>query len=189
MVFAKKVVAGAAKEPAKKRVVRKTTPKKITFDAPSDMKPCFIELSFKTQEDGLLGPSFKAFRIKGLWTNPEAIRFDMLEYDARTVASLMARLGARTFATNALRRLPPDTAFRLVIRVGKRAADGSILASVKSIAKLTETKSGKKQWKELADKTDPIRRKLRSVTRFLAGAFVAIQLPPSKRKKKETEEE
>ena len=188
MVFATKK-AGAAAAPAKKGApARKTGPArpkpvKITFDAPADMKPCFIELMFKTQADGLLGPSFKAIRVKGNWTNENARRFDMMEYDPKTVTALMARIGARTFSAGVAKRLPANTAYRMVIRAGKRSADDTIISGVKSIARLAKSaKTGKSSWKEMTDTTDPVRRKLRSVARFLPGAFVNIQLPPTGRR-------
>lgn len=179
---AKKTTSGT---PAKKVAAKKTaSPPKITFKAPADMKSCFIELMFKTQADGLIGPSFKANRVRGNWTNPNAKRFDMMTYDAPTVAGMLSRISARTFATNATRRLPANTAFKLVLRAAVRSADGTLAAGVKSIARLATMKSGKKTWKELTDTTDYTRRKLRSCGRFLPGAFVNMQLPPSGRQSK-----
>ena len=175
--------AGAAAGPARPR------PPKITFPAPSDMKSCFVEFMFRTQADGLIGPSFKAVRVKGNWTNEAAKRFDMMEYDAPTVAAIISRIAARTFATNAARRLPANTAFKVVIRAGLRKADDTILSGIKSIAKQVKLKSGKSTWKELVDKTDPVYRKIRSCGRFLPGAFVNMQLPPSTRRSKKGDDE
>ena len=204
MAFTKKTPVAASKTPAAKTPAakkgfparkvgagpKKPRPVKITFPAPADMKPCFIELMFRTQEDGLIGPKFKAIRVRGNWTNPEARRYDMMEYDAPTVTAIIARISARTFATNAARRLPANATFRLVLRAGKRAADDTILSGVKSIARLAKSaKTGKTSWKEMTDVADPVRRKLRSVSRFLPGAFVNIQLPPTGRKPKEEAEE
>lgn len=200
MAFVKKAPARAATPVAAKKgfparktgtaAVKKPRPPKITFDAPADMKPCFIELMFRTQEDGIIGPKFKANRVRGNWTNAEARRYDMMEYDAPTVAAMISRISARTFSTNMTRRLPGNATFRLVIRAGKRAADGTILSGVKSVARLAKSaKTGKASWKELTDVKDPVRRKLRSVSRFLPGAFVNIQLPPSGRRPKEEADE
>lgn len=168
---------------------RAPRPPKITFDAPSDMKPCFIELAFRTQADGLIGPSFRAYRVKGNWTNEAAKRFDMMEYDPATVVAIISRIAARTFATNALRRLPANTAFKLVIRAGMRKADGTIISGIKSISRQVKLKSGKATWKELVDKTDPVYRKIRSCGRFLPGAFVQLQLPPSTRRSKKGDDD
>lgn len=168
---------------------RAPRPPKITFQAPSDMKSCFVEFMFRTQEDGLIGPAFKALRVKGNWTNEEAKRFDMMEYDAPTVAAIISRLAARTFATNITKRLPANTAFKLVIRAGLRKADDTILSGIKSISKQVKLKSGKTTWKELVDKTDPVYRKIRSCGRFLPGAFVSMQLPPSTRRSKKGDDE
>lgn len=197
---AKKVAVTAAKAPAKRGFParktgaaagpKKVRPPKITFNAPADMKPCFIELMFRTQEDGLIGPKFKAIRVRGNWTNPEARRYDMMEYDAPTVAAMLARISARTFSAGLAKRLPANATFRVVIRAGKRAADDTILSGVKSIARMVKSaKTGKGVWKEMTDVKDPVRRKIRSVSRFLPGAFVNIQLPPTGRKPKAEAEE
>ena len=190
MAFVKKTPAAGSKKPAVKRAApARTPPVKITFDAPSDMKPCFIELAFRTQADGLIGPSFRCLRVRGNWTNEDAKRFDMMEYDAPTVAAIISRIAARTFATNALRRLPANTAFKVIIRAGMRKADGTIIASIRSVSKQVKLKSGKSTWKELVDRTDPVHRKIRSCGRFLPGAFVHLQLPPSTRRTKKGDDD
>lgn len=191
---AEKLAAGSGGKPAAKGTkagaAKTGRVKPPTFQSPSDFKPCFIELMVKTQEDGLLGPKFRATRVQGNWTNENAKRFDMMEYDAPTVTALIARLSAKTFATNVARRLPASTAFRIVIRVGKRAADDSLMCGVKSISKqVVSAKTGKSRWSELEDTTDPVRRKIRGAARLMVGAFTDIQLPPSKRKSKDTDEE
>lgn len=188
-MFVKKATTAGTKVPAKTpaKTVKRAKPVKITFAAPDDMKPCFIELLFRTQEDGLIGPKFRCIRIKGNWDNDNAKRYDMMEYDASTVTALIARISAKTFATNALRRLPADSSFKLIIRAGKSSIDGNLRATVKSIAKLAPRASGKSVWKELTDPKDLIRRKLRATARFLPGALVSIQLPPSGRKPKSVE--
>ena len=197
MAFVKKAVTtstGATRKVAPKGTKAasakpaRAKPVKITFDAPSDMKPCFIELAFRTQADGLIGPSFRCMRVRGNWTNEAAKRFDMMEYDPTTVTAIISRIAARTFATNALRRLPANTAFKLVIRAGMRKADGTIIAGIKSVSKQVKMKSGKTSWKELTDKTDPVYRKIRSCGRFLPGAFVNLQLPPSTRRSKQEDD-
>lgn len=186
MAFTKKAAPKGAKASKASKSSAKKKPAKITFKAPSDMKPCFVELMFKTQADGLIGPQFKAIRVKGNWTNPEAKRFDMMTYDAPTVVAIIARVAARTFAAGVAKRLPANTAYRLVIRAGKRAADNTLMGGIKSTAVLAKSeKTGKSRWKELTDKTDPVRRKLRSISRLIPGAFVNMQLPPSGRQKKE----
>ena len=186
MAFPPKKTTGTA---AKKPAARKAPAKKITFQAPSDFKPCFIEVMFKMGKDGLAGPQFKVTRVRGRWDNPDAKRFDMLEYDAQTAMALMCRLNGRFFAPNIVRRLPANSSFKLILRVGKRTADNTLMASVKEAARLIVKEGAKPKWKWYEDKKDPIYRKLRSANRFLAGAFTKIQLPPSGRQKKTTEEE
>lgn len=176
MAFPPKKTTGtpAAKKPAAKR----SPVKKITFQAPSDFKPCFIEVMFKMGKDGLASPQYKVTRIQGRWENPDAKRFDMLEYDAQTVLAMMSRLNGRLFAPNILRRLPANSSFKLILRVSKRSADNTLMASVKEAARLIVKEGAKPKWKWYSDKKDPIYRKLRSANRFLAGAFTKIQLPP-----------
>jgi hypothetical protein len=71
-----------------------------------------------------------------------------------------------------------------------RKADGTILSGIKSIARMVKSaKTGKGIWKEMVDKTDPAYRKIRSASRFLPGAFVNLQLPPSTRRSKKEDED
>jgi hypothetical protein len=164
---------------AKKPAVKKKPVKKITFQAPSDFKPAFIELMFKVGADGLAAPQVKATRFRGRWDNPDAKKWDMMEYDQQTVTAIMGRLHGRYFVVNALKRLPANASFKLILRVGKKAADNTLTASVKEAAMLVVKDGAKPKWKWFADKKDPVYRKLRSVNRFLAGAFTKIQLPPA----------
>lgn len=179
--------SGTAKPAAKKRKV-------VTFAAPGDFRPCFLEVTFRTGADGLISQS-QVLRVKGRWDNPEAPRFDMKDYDAMTQAALMARLGGRYFATNPEKRLTAKSQYFLVIRVAQNKTEGTLRARVAACAKFIKSeKTGKlvRVWfnkEKEAHKKDPIFRKLRSVNRFLAGAFTGIQLPPSRRKAKEAAEE
>lgn len=190
--------------------------KVLTFRAPSDFKAAFIDLKFQTSADGLLSPNFKMERIKGKWDNPDAKRFDMLEYDARTVAAILARIQGRLFHSNPARRLQPNTWYRIILRVGKNAATDALRAGVKGVGRYEVVKDKKKiHWLEAAEKgtvlpqaeidalpeakrekaqairnTEVERRRIRSVARFLAPAFMAVQLPPSgRRPKKDADEE
>ena len=186
--------AGGTKKPAVKRA--KPTPltseeKKalLVHEAPSDMKPCFIEVKFKTAKDGLLSSAFSAQRVRGRWDNPDAKRFDMMEYDAKTVVVMMQRLFAATWAANPQNRLPGNRTFKIILRASAKKADNSILARVVAagivVKKAGSTKPSLK-WYE--DKADPVYRKLRRASNNLRGAFTDLQLPPSGRQKKSDEE-
>ena len=182
----------AAKAPApKKPVAKKAAPAKkstaaarpapLRFDAPSDFKPYFCEVRFKTGEDALISPvGFKASRVKGRWDNQEAPRFDLKEYDVPTLLGIMSRLSAVTFAPNVLRRLPANTSFLLILRVNRRSADNSLAIIMKAAA--MSNSAGKLRW--FKEKADPVYRRLRRSVRILPSAFVDTQLPPSRRRSK-----
>ncbi len=185
MVFAKKNIASKAPT---SRTAKRTPVKKITFKAPSDFKPCFIEVMFKVGADGLASPHIKMERVQGRWDNPDAKRFNLFEYDVQTALALTGRLFGRYFVVNQAKRLPANSSYKLVIRVGKRSADNTLSSSVKEAAYLYKKEGMKPKWKWYSDKKDPTFRKLRSVSRFLAGAFTNIQLPPVKSRRNATED-
>lgn len=199
-------------KPAAKRAANPSGPRK--FPAPSDFKPASIDIRFATSPDGLLSSAtkFKVERIRGKWDNPEAKRFDMMEYDAHTVVVMFARMQAMLFAANIEKRLTPKTKFRVVLRVTKRKADDALAVRVIAAGTLGASASGKPKWmwfsmdknvKKESIRTDaetgkkmkvtrmiidPVFSKIRRSAKHLAGAFVNIQLLPSLRKT-QTEEE
>jgi hypothetical protein len=197
----------AGKVPAKKSTTRATTraPRTppVEFPAPPDFKPFFAEVKFRTGEDGLLMPKFVVNRIRGRWDNPEAKRFDMLEYDQQTALALVSRLSGRLFAPNQLKRLTANKSFQVVLRVAlrrKKNAKGKVIsetlgARIVSIGHYVKKKDSTKsilRWfnprEKEADKVNVDRRKIQSANRFLAGSFVNVQLPPSGRKSKGEDE-
>lgn len=181
---------GSAKDSAKgKGSAKKTKKVKRTYEAPEDFKSHFVELCIRTDDAGLFAPSIKVTAIKGRWENENAKRFDMLTYDPNTAMALVARLAARCFATNEAKRLTPKSAFRIIVRASKKG-DGILSSGVKSIAMLKKSeKSGKTSWKELTDKADTNRRKIRSVGRFLPSVFVkSLPLPKGKPAKQDTDD-
>lgn len=192
-VVAKKTASPAAKKTAAKTPQLSPEQKKKLFlhKAPVDMKPAFLEVSFRTSKDGLLSPKIKLDRVKGRWDNPENKRFDMLEYDTKTAVALYARLFAKTWAANPLKRLTANTTFQIVMRVGKQAATGAILTNIVAIRRLVK-KGETQKWvwfDKVKDKLDPDYRKIRSTRNFLRGAFTEMQLPPSGRQPKKDAEE
>jgi hypothetical protein len=211
-VFAKK--GGAKKAGAKKKAPRApspSAPKKFT--APSDFRNAVIDLKFATGADGLIVPTFQVERVKGRkWEDPETKRFNMMEYDATTVVGMFARMSAMCFAANIEKRLPAKARFRVILRVGKRKADDSLMVRCIAAARLGKSaKTGKAKWfwfsmdknhektvtvtlesgKKKQEKrmiVDPVYTKLRRSVKHLAGAFINIQLPPSGRRPKKQEE-
>jgi len=184
---ARKTVAPTpGKKPvAKKKAAPARAPAPV-FEAPADFKPAFFEVAFSVGEDGLMAPqSLQASRVKGRWDNAEARRYDLREYDVNTLIGIGTRLAYVTYAPNILKRLPANTSYGLVLRVSKRASDGSLAARV--VAAKYQLESGK--WKWYSDKADPIYRRLRRVSRPLASGFVDVQLPPSGRRSKKSSDE
>lgn len=188
---AKKTAAPAAKKaaPAKKAPAKKTAsgrPAPITFEAPADFKPAFVEVTFGVGADGLIIPSsVSANRVRGRWDNAEAKRFDLSEYDQITLLGIATRIAYATFAPNVLRRLPAGTKYFLVLRVAKKSVDGSLTARI--VAARHQAEGAK--WKWYSDKADPVYRKLRRIGKLLPSAFVEFQLPPSGRRSKKSADE
>lgn len=192
MQAARKTAAAARKAGAPAKKVAKK-PGVILFKAPADFKPAFFEVEFDTLRDGLIrGGSIQVNRVKGKWDNPDAKRFDLATYDVATLCGIAARLGAAAMAPNILKRLPPKTKFGVILRVAKRAADGSLTAGVKGIKRLGVGKGDKPKWfwiNNQSEGADLINfRKLRKMTRTLPGAFVEVQLPPTVRRGKKEED-
>jgi hypothetical protein len=152
------------------------------FTAPTDFKPFFLEVFLRTEKDGLLGSTIKAIRYIGRY-DPEAEdkkKSDIASYDQPTLIGIMSRFAAVTYATNAAKRLPINTTFKVVLRVNKKAADESLSVLVKSIAIAGKvSKSGRADYTELA-KNDLNYRKLRKASRVLPAAFKTILMPPKK---------
>jgi len=207
--FGRPVVAGAAK----KAPVRKAAPAKrkpVLFAAPADFKPHFLLIEVHSEKDGLIGGNVGAVRYMGRF-DPAADdkkKSNMAEYDQDTLRGIAARLAAITFKTNADRvfsadpseregvrgahRLPRSTVFHVLVRVGSRKADGSIMCPVRAIYQRVQkksTKTGKVVSKSVAlTKTDPVSRMLRRVGRILPAAFKNVLMPPKKTRGSRKEE-
>lgn len=192
MPFPNKKPAKKGDAPAKK----KNKKKPVLFKAPEDFKPAFYEIGFDTMKDGLInGGSIHSNRVKGAWDNEDAKRFNLQEYDLPTLLAISNRLGCVSFAPNIAKRLPPKMRFFMVIRAGKRGADGTLVTTLKGVRYLGENKAGKPKWFWLSNESEgenlKTYRKIRRLKTILASAFVEAQLPPSgrKTKKKKKDEE
>lgn len=183
----------ATKTVAKKASASKTKP--IIFKAPEGFKPHFIEVTMKTEKDGLLGGKSKAIRIKGGY-NPEILRdtdqegrkwWDIATFNPEVSAGILSRFAARTFVVNAAKRLPANSSFKLLLRVSKKSADDSLNTTIKWVKMLKEVK-GKKKFVEM-DKADPFARKIKSAKRFLPAAFVGTVEPPVTRGRRSKNQE
>jgi hypothetical protein len=191
-----------------------------TFEAPADFKPHFLEVSLRTEKDGLLGSQIKATRYVGRY-DPNADdkkKFDLMGYDPVTMIGIMSRFSAVTFkATNdkkypadlkermttekftatdgekktrlvhrAAMRLPANTSFKLVLRINRKAADGSLSVIVKSIQQGVKNAKGRVTAVEL-EKNDPVYRSFRKASRILPAAFKTVLMPPKKVRGKRVE--
>jgi hypothetical protein len=141
---------------------------------------------------------------------------DMFEYDAPTVVGIAACLGGVTFksapkvsphsprernnppqkpgsehhVSYSSYRLPPNTAFFVLIRVSNRRTDNSLHASVKTIWQVVNGKNsaGKKVSKAIVlAKTDPSYRLIRRANRSMAQVFKDVQQPPKRTRGKAAE--
>ncbi len=159
------------------------------FKAPDDFKPYFATILFKTEKDGLLGNAIKMTRFQGRY-DPEADekkKFDMMSYDSKTVLGVLARFSMTTFATNAAKRLPANAVFHALIRVNKKAADGSLAVGFKGLSQVVKNDKGRVKLSEF-DKKDPIYRKFRKASRILPAAFKDTVLPPKRSRGKNVKE-
>lgn len=193
----------AGKLPAKKGVAKKAGARPArkplpSWQAPADFKPHFMEISVRTEKDGLLGTSIKGTRYVGRY-DPNADdkkKFDVGSYDQATLQGVLARLSAVTFkATNEKKfptevkgrtevkgamRLPANTSFRILIRVNKKSADGSLSIVFKQVEQAVKSAKSGNMRPVILDKKDPVYRAFRKVNRILPAAFKGVLLPPKR---------
>jgi len=168
------------------RAAAKPAATKPVWLAPADFKPAFFMFSFDTDDQALLTPeSLTGTRYRGRWDNEDAKTYDMRTYDFSTLIGFGARISAAIWAPNVLRRITPNASWQIVVRVNRRAANGSL--SVRIIGVSIKREGKKLKWFE--DKTDPDFRKIRRSARWLSAAFTDVQLPPSPRRKPKEDEE
>lgn len=176
------------------------------FKAPADFAPHFLEVTVRTEADGLLGTQSEGIRYIGRY-NPDAEdkkKRDLASYDWRTLMAVVARLQGLTFKpTNDRKfpksykeraegvkgsmRLPADTTFKIVMRINKRKADGTLAVSVKTVYQDVKLKdSGRVKSVELT-KLDPVAKAFKRAGRLLPAAFVNVQAPPALRRRRTTD--
>ncbi len=143
--------------------------------APHDFVPHFVLVEYTTANDGLFAGEFQAihhstFKFNRHLTDSAKVR-DMMTYDAKTAIGIAARLSARTFKTDATKRLDAGTTYIILIRVGKKAS-GELTAAVKSVSHVVNDIEFE------LDKNAPAARMIRSVARFLPEVFADVKNPP-----------
>lgn len=174
---------------------------KYVWEAPADFTPFFLEVKFKTEEDGMLGGTVVATRYKGKYDprDEDKRKWDLATYDVPTLIALQARLNGVVFHSTGrpagngeTRRLTPNTLYKLLIRVGSKKADKSLTAGIKAV--------WRKQWSEKhekfkvvkLDKEDHEFRRIRKASRHLPVAFKNTIAPPKgvrMKKKKDTSDD
>jgi len=201
--------AQLAKAANKKAGVSTSKPKRNPlpqFKAPADFKPHFLEVTVRTEADGLLATSIRAIRFQGRY-DPDAEdkkKSDMSAYDMTTMIGIQARLAGLTFkptndrkypvelknrsAVKGSMRLPASTTFKLLLRINRRKADETLSVAIKTVWQGVKNKAGRVSGVEL-EKTDPICRMFRRAARFMPAAFKNVQAPPARRRKKADEVE
>ena len=180
--------ARLAKAKNKGKPARKAT--YPTWKAPVDFKSHVLEILVKTDKDGLLAPVIRLTRYRGQF-DPNADprkKWVVNEYDMPTCMGVLSRLSMVTFVNSMAKRLPANTKFRIVIRVGMSKARGNVLTcSFKQIDQIDRKPNGKAKITPL-DKKDPIYRKFRKAGRLLPAAFVNVLMPPKRTRQKKAEE-
>lgn len=178
-----------------------------TFKAPADFKPHFVEVTVRTEADGLLGTDIKCVRYIGRYdpTVEDKKKRDMASYDMQTMIGIQARLAGLTFKPNNEKkfpalikgrtevkgsmRLPASTVFIVLIRVNKRKADDTLATPIKTVfQKVKNKETGRVKTVEL-DKKDPIARMIKRAARFMPAAFKNVQAAPLLRRRKAAEED
>lgn len=155
------------------------------WKAPEDFKPFFLEVSVNTEKDGLLGTAIRCVRYQGRYDEnaPDNKKANLNHYDHATVIGVMSRFAAVTYVTNAHKRLPASTSFKILLRVNRKAKDGSISVLFKGMWIAAKSKTGRVKAKAL-DKSDFNYRKFRKAARILPAAFKNVLPMPNLRAKR-----
>lgn len=168
---------GTAKPKAKS--AKKSIP---LFKAPADFKPHFLEVLVKTEKDGLLSNAIKATRYVGRYDPqaPDKKKIDLGGYDHATLQGVLSRLSMTTYATNAAKRLPINTTYKILLRVNRKSKDGSLSIIFKSVSVGKKSAKTGRVTAVALDKKDPDYRKLRKASRILPAAFKDVLMPPKR---------
>lgn len=178
-----------------------------TWQAPADFKPHFLLVQFKTEKDGLIATNVKATRYQGRFDREaeDKKKFNLGSYDPVTLMGIAARLAAVTYkasnekkmpilpkervALKGSNRLPANTTFQVLMRIGRKKEGNILTGGIKEIWQaVTSEKSGRAKLVSL-DKKDPAYRQIRKVRAFLPAAFVAVQMPPKRRNKRSSDDD
>jgi len=163
------------------------------FRAPEDFKPHFMTVMMKVEKDGLLSSSAKMTRYQGRY-DPNADdkkKCDVASYDQKTVQGVLSRFAMVTYVTNVAKRLPAGAVYQVLLRVNRKAADGSISVLFKGMEQAEKSKKTGRVKMAALEKTDPVYRRFRKAGRLLPPAFKEVLMPPKRVRgaKKEEDDE
>lgn len=181
-----------------------------TYVPPSDFKPFFLELTFKTEQDGMLNlhNDFQVNYHKGRYDEDEKKKYDMWDFDPKTVASVFIRLAPKLFHATGRKlvnkagqevpkRLEPNKVYRAVFRVIAKKDPNGVHEKIIGVAlkhvfitkKVKSKATGESKTKivELNNK-DPYRRMIAGAAKFMAPALKEMLQPPKGRRKKKEDE-
>lgn len=80
----------------------------------------------------------------------------------------------------AAHRLPANTTFRILLRINKKSADGTISIVFKHVEQLVKSVKSGNLSPVLLDKKDPVYRAFRKANRILPAAFKNVLMPPKR---------
>jgi hypothetical protein len=80
----------------------------------------------------------------------------------------------------AAHRLPANTTFRILLRVNKKSADGTLSIVFKHVEQLVKSAKTGNVSPVLLDKKDPVYRAFRKANRILPAAFKNVLMPPKR---------
>lgn len=171
---ARKAIAKASGKAAAAAPARAPIPR---TEAPEGFKAAMYVFTFACGADGMVDPTtWSVTRIQGKIDNPKAKRNDLAEFDLCSSLGLISRLSAVLFQTNMEKRLqitPEGREYTVTCRLGRRAADNTLIFSIKTIQYRRKNKLVL-----IEDKTDPTYRRIRRMARLATSGFVAVALPP-----------
>lgn len=206
-----KKAKAAEKEIGKKAKAKKGKagkPPTYSWQAPDTFTTSFpVEVTLKTEKDGMPGGVWRVRRYKGKYVPAEAEQegkkwWNLAKIDPHTYNALVSRLSLVLFhPTGRLNkagvspRLAPNTVYQVLLRCGKKKADDSLTARINAVNVIEVKKNKRGERVEKAtelDKKDVNVRKFKKANKHLPAAFRALaELPakPSRRKKADEDED
>jgi len=192
-----KARAARASGKTKKSDSKSKKPKALTWAAPETLGSSFpIEVSFRTEKDGMPGGKWRIIRIKGRYpTEDENKMFDLSVIDPETFTALVSRMSLTLFhptgrlsSKGVSPRLKPKTQYRALIRCSRRKKDDTIYCRVATVWIIEKDKKGKVQAIEL-DKKDPDARRIKKINKHLPAAFLRLADLPAKKSRRAKDED